>query len=64
MLCLLFGKHNAEQMDLMDAVAERIQLLGGTSIASAADVAEMTTPTGAAGGGTSSGPVSTTVGSS
>ena len=41
-LHLLFGKHNAEQVDLMDAVAERIQLLGGISIASAADVVEMT----------------------
>jgi starvation-inducible DNA-binding protein len=41
-LHLLFGKHYAEQVDLVDAVAGRIQLLGGMSIASAADVAEMT----------------------
>jgi starvation-inducible DNA-binding protein len=63
-LHLLFGKHNAEQVDLIDAVAERIQLLGGISIASAVDVAEMTSiPPAPQGGGTSTGPVSTTVGS-
>src|ERR1700722_6639681 len=39
---LLFGKHNAEQVGLMDAVAERIRLLGGISIVPAADVVEMT----------------------
>ena len=32
-----------EQVELVDAIAERIQLLGGISIAMAADVAEVTT---------------------
>lgn len=41
-LHLLFDKHYNEQNELMDAIAERIQLLGGVSIAMAADVAEMT----------------------
>lgn len=41
-LHLLFDKHAGEQDALVDAVAERIQLLGGISIAMAADVAEMT----------------------
>jgi starvation-inducible DNA-binding protein len=41
-LHLLFDKHYAEQATLIDAVAERIQLLGGVSIAMAADVAETT----------------------
>jgi starvation-inducible DNA-binding protein len=41
-LHLLFGKHFNEQSDLVDAIAERIQLLGGVSIALAADVAETT----------------------
>src|SRR5947208_460259 len=41
-LHLLFDKHYDEQVELVDAVAERIQLLGGVSIAMAADVAEMT----------------------
>lgn len=41
-LHLLFDKHYDEQVDLVDAVAERIQILGGVSIAMAADVAEMT----------------------
>ena len=41
-LHLLFDKHNAEQNTLVDAIAERVQLLGGVSIAMAADVAEMT----------------------
>ena len=40
--CLLFDKHYYEQNELVDAVAERIQLLGGVSVATAADVAEMT----------------------
>ena len=39
-LHLLFDKHFNEQVDLVDAIAERIQLLGGISIAMAADVAE------------------------
>lgn len=41
-LHLLFDKHFAEQVELVDAVAERIQLLGGVSIAMAPDVAETT----------------------
>src|SRR5438105_4140079 len=42
-LHLLFDKHFAEQVELVDGVAERIQTLGGISIAMAHDVAEMTT---------------------
>jgi starvation-inducible DNA-binding protein len=41
-LHLLFDKHHGEQDELVDSVAERIQLLGGVSIAMAADVAETT----------------------
>jgi starvation-inducible DNA-binding protein len=41
-LHLLFDKHFAEQSALVDAMAERIQLLGGVSIAMASDVAETT----------------------
>jgi starvation-inducible DNA-binding protein len=41
-LHLLFDKHYEEQNTLVDAVAERIQLLGGVSIAMAHDVAETT----------------------
>jgi starvation-inducible DNA-binding protein len=41
-LHLLFDKHYDEQTELVDAIAERIQLLGGVSIAMAADVAETT----------------------
>ena len=41
-LHLLFDKHYEEQVKLIDEIAERIQLLGGLSIAMAADVAEMT----------------------
>lgn len=41
-LHLLFDKHYDEQNELVDAIAERIQLLGGVSIAMAYDVAEMT----------------------
>jgi starvation-inducible DNA-binding protein len=41
-LHLLFDKHFTEQVELVDAIAERIQLLGGISIAMAHDVAEMT----------------------
>src|SRR5881409_2731558 len=41
-LRLLFDKHHDEQVELVDALAERIQLLGGVSIAMAADVAEST----------------------
>ena len=41
-LHLLYDKHHGEQDELVDAIAERIQLLGGISIAMAADVAETT----------------------
>jgi starvation-inducible DNA-binding protein len=41
-LHLLFDKHYEEQSEIVDAIAERIQLLGGVSVAMAADVAEMT----------------------
>jgi len=41
-LHLLFDKHYEEQNDLVDTIAERIQTLGGISIAMAADVAETT----------------------
>ena len=41
-LHLLFDKHFNEQSALIDAIAERIQSLGGVSIAMAHDVAEMT----------------------
>jgi starvation-inducible DNA-binding protein len=41
-LHLLFDKHFAEQVELVDAIAERIQLLGGISLAMAPDVAETT----------------------
>ena len=39
-LHLLFDKHYEEQNAIVDAIAERIQLLGGVSIAMAHDVAE------------------------
>src|ERR1700740_350172 len=41
-LHLLFDKHFDEQVELVDSIAERIQLLGGVSIAMAPDVAETT----------------------
>jgi starvation-inducible DNA-binding protein len=41
-LHLLFDKHYEEQNAIVDLIAERIQLLGGVSIAMAHDVAEMT----------------------
>ncbi len=41
-LHLLFDKHYGEQAELVDTIAERIQLLGGLSLAMAADVAETT----------------------
>ena len=41
-LHLLFDKHYEEQNDLVDKIAERIQLLGGISLAMAPDVAETT----------------------
>ena len=41
-LHLLFDKHFSEQVEIVDAIAERIQLLGGLAIAMAHDVAETT----------------------
>jgi len=41
-LHLLYDKHYNEQVELVDSIAERIQLLGGVSLAMAADVAETT----------------------
>jgi starvation-inducible DNA-binding protein len=41
-LHLLFDKHAGEQTELVDALAERIQTLGGVCIAMAPDVAEST----------------------
>jgi starvation-inducible DNA-binding protein len=41
-LHLLFDKHAKEQTVLIDAVAERIQILGGVSLAMGHDVAERT----------------------
>jgi starvation-inducible DNA-binding protein len=41
-LHLLFDKHFAEQTELVDGIAERIQLLGGISLAMAHDIAETT----------------------
>ncbi len=41
-LHLLFDKHFNEQVDVVDTIAERIQLLGGLALAMAADVAETT----------------------
>jgi starvation-inducible DNA-binding protein len=41
-LHLLFDKHYEEQSKLVDQIAERIQLLGGVSLAMAADIAETT----------------------
>src|SRR5881628_1180043 len=41
-LHLLFDKHYEQQNELVDAIAERIQVLGGVSLAMAHDVAETT----------------------
>jgi starvation-inducible DNA-binding protein len=41
-LHLLFDKHHGEQDELVDTIAERIQSLGGISLAMAADIAEST----------------------
>lgn len=41
-LHLLFDKHYEEQSELVDTIAERIQILGGVAIAMAHDVAENT----------------------
>ena len=40
-LHLLFDKHFEEQVEIVDVIAERIQLLGGVTIAMGADVAEV-----------------------
>lgn len=41
-LHLLFDKHYGEQVEIVDTIAERIQLLGGVSVAMGGDVAGMT----------------------
>src|SRR5918994_389547 len=41
-LHLLFDKHYEQQNEIVDAIAERIQVLGGVSLAMAQDVAETT----------------------
>lgn len=42
MFHLLFDKHAAEQSELVDLLAERVQTLGGVSVAMGGDVAAMT----------------------
>jgi len=41
-LHLLFDKHFNEQVEIVDEIAERIQVLGGVALAMAADIAETT----------------------
>ena len=41
-LHVLFDKHYSEQNELVDAIAERVQVLGGVSVAMAPDVADTT----------------------
>ena len=41
-LHLLFDKHFDEQVEMVDTIAERVQLLGGVTIAMGGDVAEVT----------------------
>ena len=41
-LHLLFDKHFDEQIEMVDTIAERVQLLGGVTIAMGGDVAETT----------------------
>ena len=41
-LHLLFDKHFEQQVELVDLIAERIQILGGVSVAMAHDIAELT----------------------
>jgi len=41
-LHLLFDKHAGEQTELVDEIAERIQTLGGVSVAMAGDIAALT----------------------
>jgi starvation-inducible DNA-binding protein len=40
-LHLLFDKHYSQQVELLDALAERVQTLGGVTLAMAADIAEV-----------------------
>jgi len=47
---LLFDKHYEEQAEIVDTIAERIQLLGGNSIAMSRDVAETSRIEGSARG--------------
>jgi len=41
-LHLLYDKHFTEQVEIVDTIAERVQLLGGVTLAMAADIAETT----------------------
>ena len=41
-LHILFDKHFEEQVELVDTIAERIQILGGVSIAMGGDVSKLT----------------------
>lgn len=41
-LHLLFDKHAGEQTEVVDVLAERVQTLGGVTVAMAGDVAELT----------------------
>jgi starvation-inducible DNA-binding protein len=41
-LHLLFDKHYEEQVELVDGLAERVQMLGGVSVAAPHDVVELT----------------------
>ena len=41
-LHLLFDKHHGEQLELVDSLAERVQLLGGVALATAHDVVQET----------------------
>jgi starvation-inducible DNA-binding protein len=41
-LHLLFDKHHEQLADLVDSIAERVQVLGGVSVAMGVDAAEMT----------------------
>jgi len=41
-LHLLFDKHFEEQVEIVDTIAERVQILGGVTIAMGADVGEVT----------------------
>ena len=41
-LHLLFDKHYEEQSDMVDGIAERVQMLGGVTVATAHDVVELT----------------------